>query len=121
MDNRSIANDTECSLVENARWNEMKGKRVAFGVVDGVSSICPTLVNDTVETQIMQIKLRRFFCRIGFMTKSFSKEFGTILKKLSLSGISPSHGIQTEKRSSHTDQQNPFSPLHRDLRSPCES
>jgi hypothetical protein len=98
MDNRSIANGTECSLVENARWNEMKGKRVAFGVVDGVSSICPTLVNDTVETQIMQIKLRRFFCRIGFMTKSFSKEFGTILKKLSLSGIGPSHGIHTRKK-----------------------
>jgi hypothetical protein len=79
MDNRSIANDTECSLVENARWNEMKGKLLALGVVDGVSSICPTLVNDTVETQIMQIKLLRFFCRIGLMIKSFSKEFGTTL------------------------------------------
>jgi hypothetical protein len=54
MYNCSIANDTERSLVENTRWNRMKGKFLAFRVVDGVPSICSTLINDTVETQTMK-------------------------------------------------------------------
>jgi hypothetical protein len=56
MDNRSIANDTERSLVENTRWNKMKGKFLAFRVVDGMPSICSTLINDTAETQTMKVK-----------------------------------------------------------------